>query len=107
MCRSIHILRGPDGPAEDDEVRAAALQFVRKVSGYRAPSKANTEAFDAAVEAIAEASRELLDRLMPSPQVAIAMAPTAERKDRAWYRQKARARATDHHHHAAGEPHSH
>lgn len=60
MCRSIKRLRGPDGPASDDEVRAAALQFVRKVSGYRTPSRANSDAFEAAVGAIADISRELL-----------------------------------------------
>jgi len=63
VCRSIKSLRRPDGPATNEEVRAAALQFVRKVSGYRAPSRANEEAFNAAVEAIAEASRRLLDSL--------------------------------------------
>jgi hypothetical protein len=63
MCRSIKTLRRGDGRAGEQEVRAAALQFVRKVSGYRAPSRANEEAFNAAVEAIAEASRRLLDSL--------------------------------------------
>ena len=63
MCRSIKTLRRPDEPATDDEVRAAALQFVRKVSGYRAPSRANEEAFNSAVDEIAEASRRLLDTL--------------------------------------------
>lgn len=105
MCRSIHILRGPDGPAEDEEVRAAALQFVRKVSGYRAPSRANAEAFDAAVAAIAEASRELLDQLLPRPESAVATAPGADQKDRAWYREKARARVA--HEHPAADQHSH
>jgi hypothetical protein len=61
MCRSIKTLRREDDPATDDEIRAAALQFVRKVSGYRKPSRANTTAFDAAVEEIAEASRRLLE----------------------------------------------
>jgi hypothetical protein len=61
MCRSIKTLRRPDEPATDEEVHAAALQFVRKVSGYRAPSRANAEAFDAAVEEIAKASRLLLE----------------------------------------------
>jgi hypothetical protein len=60
MCRSIKTLRRPDEPATDEEIRAAALQFVRKVSGYRAPSRANTDAFERAVEEISEASRELL-----------------------------------------------
>lgn len=60
MCRSIQTLRRPDG-ATDAEVEAAALQFVRKVSGYRAPSRANTEAFERAVAEISAASRRLLD----------------------------------------------
>ena len=67
MCRNIQPLRGPDGTATDDEVRAAALQFVRKVSGYRQPSKANEEAFEEAVEAIAHASRHLVDHLVGKP----------------------------------------
>ena len=57
MCRSIKTLRRPDAPASDEEVRAAALQFVRKVSGYRAPSRANEAAFNRAVEEISSASR--------------------------------------------------
>ena len=61
MCRSIKTLRRPDEPATDEEIHAAALQFVRKVSGYRVPSKANAEAFDAAVDDVAEASKRLLD----------------------------------------------
>ena len=60
MCRSIKTLRRPDQPATDEEVHAAALQFVRKVSGYRQPSRANAEAFEAAVREIAESSRKLL-----------------------------------------------
>jgi hypothetical protein len=63
MCRSIKTLRRPDEPATDEEIRAAALQFVRKVSGYREPSRKNTEAFVAAVDEVAEASRRLLDRV--------------------------------------------
>jgi len=65
MCRSIKTLRRPGQPATDEEVQAAALQFVRKVSGYRAPSKANSAAFDEAVEDVAEASRRLLSSLRP------------------------------------------
>ena len=61
MCRSIKQLRRPDEPATPDEIQAAALQFVRKVSGYRQPSRANTAAFDAAVAEIAEATQRLLD----------------------------------------------
>lgn len=60
MCRSIKTLRRAEGPATDEEIEAAALQFVRKVSGYRKPSKANEATFEAAVEEIAEASRRLL-----------------------------------------------
>ena len=61
MCRSIKTLRTLDIPAPDDEVRAAALQYVRKVSGYRKPSPANAHAFNHAVEEVAAASRRLLD----------------------------------------------
>lgn len=61
MCRSIKTLRTLDVPATDDEVHAAALQFVRKVSGYRKPSPANEAAFNMAVEEIAHASRHLLE----------------------------------------------
>ncbi len=63
MCRSIKVLRNPESPATDVEVEAAALQFVRKISGYRQPSQANAEAFDAAVVEVAEASRRLLAQL--------------------------------------------
>jgi hypothetical protein len=61
MCRSIKRLRTEEGPASDEEIREAALQFVRKVSGYRAPSKRNAEAFQHAVDQVAEASRRLLE----------------------------------------------
>jgi hypothetical protein len=61
MCRSIKTLRRPGEPATEEEIQAAALQFVRKVSGFRAPSRANTEAFEAAVEEITAASRRLLE----------------------------------------------
>lgn len=61
MCRSIQTLRRAGTSATDDEIRAAALQFVRKVSGFRIPSRANTAAFEAAVDEIATASRRLLD----------------------------------------------
>ena len=63
MCRSIKTLRRADGPASDEEIAAAALQFVRKVSGYRAPSQRNTRAFDAAVSEVGRASRRLLEQL--------------------------------------------
>ena len=63
MCRSIKVLRSAEAPATDAEIEAAALQFVRKISGYRQPSKANAEAFDAAVAEVAGASRRLLELL--------------------------------------------
>jgi hypothetical protein len=63
MCRSIKVLRKPD-PATPEEVQAAALQFVRKISGYHHPSQANQEVFDAAVAEIADASRRLLGSLV-------------------------------------------
>ena len=63
MCRSIKTLRRADEVATEDEIAAAALQFVRKVSGYRKPSRANEEAFDAAVDEIGAASKRLLDSL--------------------------------------------
>ncbi|HEY8766646.1 MAG TPA: DUF2277 domain-containing protein [Dehalococcoidia bacterium] len=63
MCRSIKTLRRAEEPATEEEIRAAALQFVRKVSGYRAPSRANEAAFEAAVDEIAETSRNLLESL--------------------------------------------
>ncbi len=63
MCRSIKTLRRPEIEATDEEVAAAALQFVRKVSGYRVPSRKNAEAFDGAVAEIAAASKRLLESL--------------------------------------------
>jgi hypothetical protein len=67
MCRSIKTLRRADEPATEEEIRAAALQFVRKVSGYRQPSRRNEEAFDRAVDEVAEASRRLLEGVSASP----------------------------------------
>lgn len=64
MCRSIKTLRRVDGAATDEEVRAAALQFVRKVSGYRVPAQRNAAAFDLAVAEVTEASRRLLDTIV-------------------------------------------
>jgi hypothetical protein len=63
MCRSIKVLRQPEGVADDAEIRAAALQFVRKVSGFRQPSRSNTEAFEAAVEEITASSHRLLETM--------------------------------------------
>jgi hypothetical protein len=83
MCRNIHTLYNFEPPASEDEIRAAALQYVRKVSGFKQPSKANEAAFHAAVEAVAEASRNLLRSLETS-------APPRDRLDEA---AKAHARA--------------
>ena len=63
MCRSIKTLRRPEEPATPVEIDAAALQFVRKISGYRVPSRANADAFNAAVEEVAAASRRLLEQV--------------------------------------------
>ncbi|HZU24385.1 MAG TPA: DUF2277 domain-containing protein [Bryobacteraceae bacterium] len=63
MCRSIKVLRRPGEPATSAEMDAAALQFVRKISGFHKPSRANQEAFDRAVHEIADASRRLLESL--------------------------------------------
>jgi hypothetical protein len=83
MCRNIRTLHNFEPPATHDEVRAAALQYVRKISGYTKPSTANQEAFDRAVEAVAAVSHELLDTLVTN----------ASPKDREVEAAKARARA--------------
>jgi hypothetical protein len=83
MCRSIKPLFNFEPPASDDEVRAAALQFVRKLSGFNTPSKANEPAFQAAVDQIAAAAQQLLD----------ALETAAPPKDRAEEAAKARARS--------------
>jgi hypothetical protein len=83
MCRNIRPLFNFDPPATDDDVRAAALQYVRKVTGYNQPSRANEAAFDAAVERIADATRELLDALVTA----------APPRDRAVEIERARTRA--------------
>ncbi len=83
MCRSIKPLFNFNPPATDDEIRAAALQFVRKISGSREPSHANQAAFNRAVDEVAAASRSLLDSLVTS----------AEPRDREIEPQRARARA--------------
>jgi hypothetical protein len=64
MCRNIRTLHNFDPPATDEEIQASALQYVRKISGSTKPSQANAKAFDEAVEAVAAATHELLDRLV-------------------------------------------
>jgi len=83
MCRNIRPLFNFDPPATEDEIRAAALQFVRKVSGFAKPSHANAEAFDRAVEEVADAARTLVSSLQSS----------APPRDRAIQAEKARERA--------------
>jgi len=63
MCRSIKPLRLPDRPATEQEIQEAALQYIRKVSGYRKPSKANQDVFDAAIVEVAEATKRMLENL--------------------------------------------
>jgi hypothetical protein len=70
MCRSIKTLRGLEPAPTEDDVRAAALQFVRKISGYRKPSKMNQQAFDSAVDDIATSSLRLLQGLHVSGRAA-------------------------------------
>jgi hypothetical protein len=66
MCRNIHTLYNYEPPATEEDVRAAALQYVRKISGFTKPSKANAEAFERAVDDVAAASVRLLDELVTS-----------------------------------------
>jgi hypothetical protein len=68
MCRSIKTLRRADGRASDEEIAAAALQYVRKVSGYRAPSRRNNKAFDEAVTEVGRASQRLLEAIEAAPK---------------------------------------
>jgi hypothetical protein len=83
MCRNIRPLFNFDPPATDEEVRAASLQFVRKLAGFTKPSQANAEAFDRAVEDIAAVARTLVDSLVTS----------AQPRDRAEWIARARARS--------------
>ena len=66
MCRNIRPLHNFEPPVSEDEVRAAALQYVRKISGYTKPSQANAEAFERAIDEVADASARLLDSLVTS-----------------------------------------
>ena len=66
MCRSIKLLRKPEAPAKPEELDGAALQFVRKISGFRKPSRANQDAFERAVREISESSARLLATLTPA-----------------------------------------
>jgi hypothetical protein len=85
MCRNIKTLFNFDPPATDEEIRDAALQFVRKLSGFNAPSKANRDAFDAAVDEVAAVAHRLFESLET----------TAQPKDREEKAAKARARSAE------------
>ena len=85
MCRNIRTLFNFEPPATEDEIRASALQFVRKLSGFAKPSHANAEAFDRAVEEVSAAARRLLQSL----------ATNAPPRDRAVEAEKARARSRE------------
>ena len=108
MCRNIHTLFNFDPEATDEEIRGAALQYVRKISGFNKPSQANAQAFEQAVDEVAAASKRLLDSLVTSSapkdravdEVAAAsrrlldsLVTTATPKDRAVEAERARARA--------------
>jgi hypothetical protein len=85
MCRNIRTLHNFEPPATEDEIRASSLQYVRKISGFTKPSRANEEAFERAVEAVAAASNRLLGELVTS----------APPKDREVEAAKARARRAE------------
>lgn len=92
MCRNIRTLFNFDPPATDEEIRAASLQFVRKLSGFNSPSKANERAFNRAIEDVAEIARQLIDSL----------ATTAPPRSREEFAARARARAAERFGGAAG-----
>ena len=85
MCRNIKTLFNFEPPATDEEIRAASLQFVRKLSGFNSPSKLNEEAFQCAVEDVAGAARRLIDSLVT----------TADPRDREIEAERARARSAN------------
>jgi hypothetical protein len=88
MCRNIHTLHNYEPPATEDEVDAAALQYVRKISGYTKPSQANAEAFERAVDEVAAATRRLLDELVTSASPRNREADAAKRRAR-WLERQA------------------
>ncbi len=83
MCRNIHTLHNFEPPATDDEIRAAALQYVRKVSGSTKPSRANAEAFNRAVDEIALATANLLEELVTAAPPKDREVEAAKRRERA------------------------
>jgi hypothetical protein len=85
MCRNIRTLFNFDPPATDDEIRAASLQFVRKLSGFTKPSQANEEVFDRTIDEVADVARRLIDSLVTS----------AAPRDREEWAARAKARAAE------------
>ena len=85
MCRNIRTLFNFDPPATDEEIRAASVQFVRKLSGFTRPSKANEEAFEHAIEEVASVARRLIDSLVT----------TSAPRDREEWAARAKARAAE------------
>jgi len=83
MCRNIHTLHNFEPAATDDEIRASALQYVRKVSGYTRPSRANAEAFERAVDEVALATTRLLDHLVTAAPPRDRDVEAAKRRERA------------------------
>jgi hypothetical protein len=86
MCRNIRTLFNFDPPATDEEIRAASLQFVRKLSGFTTPSRANADAFNQAIEEVADAARRLVDSLSTSAP------PKTREEEAARARERARQR---------------
>ena len=85
MCRNIRTLFNFDPPATDEEIRAASIQFVRKLSGFTKPSQANEAAFDSAIEEVSDVARRLIDSLVT----------TAAPRDREEWAARAKARAAE------------
>ena len=90
MCRSIHTLHNFEPPATEEEVRAAAIQYVRKVSGYNKPSQANEAAFERAVDAVESATRRLLDELITNAAPKDREAEATKKRER-WLERQAQA----------------
>ena len=88
MCRSIHTLHNFEPPATQEEVRAASLQYVRKVSGYTKPSQANEAAFERAVDAVEAATSRLLDELVTNAEPKDREAEAAKKRER-WLERQA------------------
>jgi hypothetical protein len=90
MCRSIHTLHNFEPPATEEEMRAAAVQYVRKVSGYNKPSQANEAAFERAVDAVEAATRRLLDELVTNAAPKDREAEATKKRER-WVERQAQA----------------